>query len=246
MSNYDLSGRPRLMLYELLQNLEEETRKPLVDWLHLISCAAIPHVKIDHKLKLRPDENWRILKSKKVPLYRTKRPVWFAGEGPSNTRVRAGSTLKHFWIDWNFDDSILNKFIEEPYSIKEPSWLQSSLQKERIQIHRDDFRLWCDSAGYPLPRFWFPEENRQQPFIKDEALAPGPDLSPEEIAERGKKLRWPDERTAAEILKKFPATENTALGKLLPAKPGTHIADSSHKKRGQRLREKALKISITI
>ena len=246
MPSRNLSGFSKLPLYELLQELEKETGEPFIMWLHRISLAVAPDNNGRQKLILRLGASWRL------PSHYEERVETY--EPLHNSRTNRRDIYEHRWkelifVPWSlevFDKSILSHFVCEPQSTNVPRNLEAKLKEEGVQIHRDDFRSWCVSAGYPLPRFWFPGEVCHSPSIKDEELSLGPDLSPEEIAAQGKKLRWPDEKTAAEILKNFPGTENTALGKLLPAKPGTHIADSSHKKRGQRLREKALKISITI
>ena len=184
------------------------------------------------KLLLRSDESWD-WKTKKTGRRVIGNLLTGEFERPED---------RYDIIRYDKNISPLKLLAEPQISTDEPAWITPQAFVEKI--HREDFHAWCKSVGHPLPRFWFPEEMQQQSATQDEELSPQPTLSAEEISVRGKRLRWPDEKIAAEILKNFPTIENYALGKLLPAKPGTNIADNSHKKRGQRLREKALKIIL--
>lgn len=155
MPKYDLSAYKTIRLYLLLHELQTETEEPLVLWLHRIACAVDPFMKHGQRLKLRPDENWKVSRT------REERIIVPVGDPHGSLARFAGMRDVTYWDPWEFDRSALIIFTEPPIDIREAPGLESRLKDEGIQIHRDDFRTWCQSAGYPLPRFWFPEEQRK-------------------------------------------------------------------------------------
>ena len=154
MPIFDLSDNQRLMLYELLQELQKETGKPLVNWLHWIACAADPDGKSEHKLTLHP--KWEIKKHR---------------EGVVTARGIGRGQWEVYYVPWKFNDSILADYREPPLCIEETSNLGYFLTIEGICVDRDEFRIWCRDSGHKLPHFWFPGEKHQKDTeIKSELI----------------------------------------------------------------------------
>lgn len=232
MQDIDLSGRQKLLLSELLEYLNNETGKPIVDWLHKIVLAIDPNGNSKHKLAIRPDKTWGIQKFRIEPIYSTPWTDAYVSN-PRGARYTGDRHVPYLTL-WNFEESILASYTTEPQSIQEPRGLSHALNTEGIKIHSDDFRAWCEAIEHPLPKFWFSETKQQQSPPK--AQLPKPPLQPEEIVKQCQNKHFKNNQIAAEILRQYPNISNYELGELLPANPGTTIAHDSISTQGKRLK----------
>ena len=166
MPKNNLSAYRTIRLYRLLHELQTETGEPLVLWLHRIACAVDPFIKHGQRLRLRPDESWKVSRVKEE---RIIVPV----ASPHGGLARfAGMRDVTYWDPWEFDRSALIIFTKPPIDIHEPPGLESRLNDEGIQIHREDFRAWCETAGHQLPHFWFSELARKITTVEEKELTP--------------------------------------------------------------------------
>ncbi len=230
----NLSAYKTLRLYRLTYELQAETGEPLVLWLHRIACAVVPIMKHGPELKLLPDEKWKVSKTVKE---RVIAPVG----NPYGGRSRyLGTREVTRWEPWEFDRSALIIFTATPTDSNEPAGLEDRLNDEGILIHRDDFLTWCKAAGFPLPHFWFSEEERQQ---TDATHPPLP--TAEQIVECERKAGHTGNKRAtlmyivsiidAELTGDHRLT-NEEIGALFPNQP--HETKEAREQRGKRLRGK--------
>ena len=166
MPKTNLSAYRTIRLYRLLHELQTETGEPLVLWLHRIACAVDPFIKHGQRLRLRPDESWKVSRVKE------ERIIVPVGSPHGGLARFAGMRDVTYWDPWEFNRSALIIFTKPPIDIHEPSGLESRLYDEGIQIHREDFHVWCETAGHPLPHFWFPELARKITTVEAEDLTP--------------------------------------------------------------------------
>ncbi len=156
----DLSDYPTLSLYEVAEEWEKETGKPVIILLHQIAVAIY-----DGLLKLDIDDRWKLLSHHEAQVsYRPTRrskleqelgigPLWSGSEVASRWQ-------KPIYKPWTTENSpCIQKLKEPPPTKQEPRGLKAALYREGITIKREHFRTWCLAVGYhPLPRFWFGSE----------------------------------------------------------------------------------------
>lgn len=136
MLNIDVSKRQKLLLYDLVKLLHDETGRPLVDWLSEIARAVLCG-----RLILRPTPFWQLTNRCAIDL----------------------RGLVSQDINWTFGVSVLRQYGLQTHSIDEPQELRASIEKERIEIHREDFREWWEGSDCgELPRFWFTKKEIQK------------------------------------------------------------------------------------
>lgn len=137
----DLSNLELLSIYEVAKRLEAENDKPLIVWLHLIVRAVC-----SGKLSLRPSRFWR-----------TKSfDTWAA--------LRDGK------VTWTLRESVLWQYLYPPRNTDIPTDLKRIMETEGVSIRHKDFQSWFESEGYPLPHFWFSDEERNK--TEKQALTP--------------------------------------------------------------------------
>lgn len=150
----DLSDLPALRVYELARHLAEETKKPLVAWLHFMASDTTTDVNATGcALILRPNDKWGFVEY--VRVNDTYTPRGFVHSWHSDPPVLHRSLLNPRHVAWTFEQSALYWFRTPPTSTDEPPHLKKRLDGEGITINREDFRVWCLAAGHDLPRFWF-------------------------------------------------------------------------------------------
>lgn len=184
---HDFSGYPALPIYTIAINLQEENDQPIGYWLNLmtnsicIKGTPLPNT-IENPLILCPDNTWGIDKptGKTIDKYAPqKRDRGWSSPPPPPRLLSSSPVLER--IPWEIESSVL--WLEHS---KEPDLsehltnrTQSKIEKERINVKQDYFRPWFTAVGYPLPRFWFSEVERQQAMSSCT-----PEASPKQQRER--------------------------------------------------------------
>ncbi|MFO7831098.1 MAG: hypothetical protein R6V18_03820 [Desulfuromonadaceae bacterium] len=145
----DLTPFENLPIYEVAQEWERETNRPIIIHLHEMALAISQgSLKIEISDSMKLVERWE--KQKK---YRNASPSWFWNE---SSRVVSSIRNVPIYTKWTPDKSRCIQHLKNPPNSRiEPTGLKGALYKEQINIKREHFRAWCESKEYPLPKFWF-------------------------------------------------------------------------------------------
>lgn len=142
-------------------------------WMHRMAKAIYSE---PPTLALRPDDSWGKWKERSYTVSRGLNwaTSWKHGgyESRDIVRIVPPPPPPPEFLPYKPEESRLAKLAQPLTSTEEPPWLKTGF---RETINREDFKAWCGSAGYPLPRFWFGEL---------EHLASTPRPTPREIIER--------------------------------------------------------------
>jgi len=184
------SDFPELPFYEVARQLAKRTRKPITFWLFTLSNSACTEKEplTDSTvipLLLLPDDSWR--NRQEEPRQRRIRSY---GIGPDGEMINSRSRIdfENTNNEWELSRSSL-QILKRTYSPYEITGTREALEYEGIVIKRVRFCRWCLHSGYPLPRFWFTDEERQQVSITKEsqeqkppALTDQSEITPEPLS----------------------------------------------------------------
>ena len=152
-----------LPIYTVAENLSLETGKSVGLWLWRMAKGACVEETSLPVLRLRPDKNWGIPKSKRQEVYKPRTSNWVNSflTYPDHSMVKH-SELVRYKTTWSIQESsltlFLSKFNAPPVDDRDFQGIDINFKREGIVLHRTDFRSWYELSGYsPLPIFWFGE-----------------------------------------------------------------------------------------
>lgn len=137
----DLTDLPNLEIYTLAEMLEHETKENRLLWFH------------------------RMAKQGLLVCYCHNHYSWRA-EKILSKLARGFKSLSE---DYYFVEAM----VPTPHGSQFRTCLGKIPLKEathRIEVNQDVFQVWCKNAGYPLPRFWFGEQQPAEPMQQIRAL----------------------------------------------------------------------------